>query len=161
MDDNSSNSSNNNNGDSRDYIDPLSSKLSTAISLGGNQTVTWDEGTALPYDIMKTLQDNPQITLVFSYVYKGTSYKITIPGSLARAYTNIPWYGPLYLFANFGGLNAPVATAPITTTQTYTVKPGETLSSIAVRLHTSVRHLVQENNIANPDYIRSGQILKY
>ncbi len=161
VDDNSSNLSKNNNGDSRDHIDPVRSKLSTAISLGGSQTVTWDEGTALPYDVMKTLQDNPQITLVFSYVYKGTSYKITIPGSLARAYTNIPWYGPLYLFANFGGLNAPVVTAPITTTQTYTVKPGDTLSDIAARLKTTVNHLVTVNNIQNRDLIRPEQILKY
>lgn len=43
---------------------------------------------------------------------------------------------------------------------TYTVKKGDTLSEIAVRYGTTVSKLVSLNNIANPDYIVVGQILK-
>lgn len=43
--------------------------------------------------------------------------------------------------------------------QTHIVQPGESLSSIARRYGVSVRVLVARNAIANPDLIRSGQIL--
>lgn len=43
---------------------------------------------------------------------------------------------------------------------TYKVIKGDTLSQIAVRFNTTVDKLVQLNNIANPDYIVVGQILK-
>jgi LysM repeat protein len=46
-------------------------------------------------------------------------------------------------------------------TRTYTVKVGDTLSGIASRLGTTVARLQQDNNIANPNIIRVGQILKY
>ena len=87
-------------------LDELRANLKTAIDKGGYQTVTWDKGTALPYDIMKTLQDNPKITLVFSYTYENVFFKVTLPGQSVKAYTNIPWYGPLYLYAYYGGCGA-------------------------------------------------------
>ncbi len=40
---------------------------------------------------------------------------------------------------------------------TYTVQPGDTLSSIAYRYGTTVQQLVELNNIANPNYIWVGQ----
>lgn len=43
---------------------------------------------------------------------------------------------------------------------TYTVKRGDTLSEIALRYNTTVNNLVKLNNIANPDYIIVGQVLK-
>ena len=43
---------------------------------------------------------------------------------------------------------------------TYTVRSGDTLSEIAARYHISVASLVNENNIANPNLIYPGQILK-
>lgn len=43
---------------------------------------------------------------------------------------------------------------------TYTVKRGDTLSAIALRYNTTVNNLVKLNNIANPDYIIVGQVLK-
>lgn len=44
---------------------------------------------------------------------------------------------------------------------TYTVKAGDTLSEIAVKLGVSQKHLENKNNIKNPNLIRVGQKLKY
>ena len=44
--------------------------------------------------------------------------------------------------------------------RTYTVKRGDTLSSIAVRFGTSVRAIQELNGIANPSIIRVGQVLQ-
>lgn len=43
---------------------------------------------------------------------------------------------------------------------TYIVKSGDTLSSIANKLHTTVDELVQLNDISNPNLIYPGEILK-
>lgn len=42
----------------------------------------------------------------------------------------------------------------------YTVKSGDTLSDIASKFHTTVKDLQAWNNIANPDRIYVGQVLK-
>lgn len=42
----------------------------------------------------------------------------------------------------------------------YTVKRGDTLSSIAIRYQTTVQQLVTENGIANPNLIYPGQVLR-
>ncbi|HEX6383555.1 MAG TPA: LysM domain-containing protein [Anaerolineae bacterium] len=42
---------------------------------------------------------------------------------------------------------------------TYTVQPGDTLSSIARTFGVAVDAIVQANNIANPNFIVSGQVL--
>ena len=166
---NSSNDSENSNSEPKDetpydYLEPLRGELKAEIALGGERTVTWDKGTALPYDIMKTLQDNPGVTLIFSYTYQGIDYKVTISGKDAKAYTEIPWYGPLYLYNHYGTLSetAPADTADTAIgTRTYTVIPGDTLSEIATKLNTTVDSLVSLNDIKNRDFILVGQILKY
>lgn len=145
-----------------DYYDDLRAKLDTAIALGGERTVTLDEGTALPYDIMKTLQDNPKITLVFSYKYKNTNYKVTISGKDVKAYKTIPWYGPIYLYTYYGGSRVVQNVQKVNATNgTYTVVNGDTLTDIAIKLNTSVKRLVALNNIKDPDKLIIGQVLKY
>ena len=47
-----------------------------------------------------------------------------------------------------------------TSTQTYVVQSGNTLSGIAEMFGTTVQELVQINNIANPNLIFPGQVLK-
>lgn len=166
---NSSNDSENSNSEPKaeppyDYLEPLRGELKAEIALGGERTVTWDQGTALPYDIMKTLQDNPGVSLIFSYTYQGIDYKVTISGKDAKAYTEIPWYGPLYLYNHYGTLSetAPADTADTAIgTRTYTVIPGDTLSEIATKLNTTVDSLASLNDIKNRDFILVGQILKY
>lgn len=48
---------------------------------------------------------------------------------------------------------------PNPTNQTYTVVPGDTLSSIAARYRTTVAELAALNNILNPNLIYPGQVL--
>lgn len=45
--------------------------------------------------------------------------------------------------------------------ETYTVKSGDTLSEIAVKLGVTQKRLEQKNNIKNPNLIRVGQKIKY
>ncbi len=178
----------------------LSAKLTSAISVINNQkatlgaagvtqqVVTWDKGTSLPYSAMKTLQDNPNVTLVFKTTYGGMNYTFTIPGSIARANPLVPWYGPLYLLANYGQYavatpamgnaaipatgsiqlptlgNITIATpggSQMPATGTYTVVKGDTLIKIASRFNTTVKKLVENNGIKNQNLIFPGQVLKY
>jgi lysozyme len=44
-------------------------------------------------------------------------------------------------------------------TRTYTVKPGDTLSGIAIRFGTTVAALAAANNITNPNALQIGQVL--
>lgn len=55
---------------------------------------------------------------------------------------------------------APEAEEPEPEQQTYRVRSGDTLSSIARRFDTTVRALVRLNDIDNPNKIRAGQELK-
>lgn len=43
---------------------------------------------------------------------------------------------------------------------TYKVKAGDTLTKIASRAGVTVNDLVKLNNLADPDHIRVGQVLK-
>ena len=159
-------SSDRNTAKSPDGCDELRALFSNAIAFykmtGKAQTVTWNKGTSLPYDIMETLHNNPGVTLVFAYTYLGQNFTVTIPGSYATANPSIPWYGPIYLFATYGNGKTPVLTADAAaTTGTYIVKRGDSLTAIAKRLHTTVKHLKDANNIRNANRIRVGMVLKY
>ncbi len=44
--------------------------------------------------------------------------------------------------------------------RTYTIKSGDTLTSIAIRFGTTVDALLQINNISNPNSIVTGQTLE-
>ncbi len=50
--------------------------------------------------------------------------------------------------------------SPTTTYETYTVQPGDTLSSIAAEHGTTVEDIALLNNITNPNAISVGQVLK-
>ncbi len=51
--------------------------------------------------------------------------------------------------------------APDTDNYTYyTVRPGDTLSHIAIRFQTTVQRLAAANGIANPNFIRAGEQLR-
>ena len=158
--------SNNNNTKVPDGCDELrqslSSVIATAAVSGKTQTVYWNKGTSLPYDVMKMLHDNPNVTLVFSYTYLGQNYTVTIPGSAAIANPAVPWYSPIYLYALYGNTKiSALTTNTKATTGNYTVKSGDTLSAIAKRLKTPVKHLKDVNNIKNVDRIKPGMVLKY
>ena len=48
----------------------------------------------------------------------------------------------------------------ITSSRTYTVRSGDTLSEIALRFGVSVSDLVRQNNISNPNLIYPGEVLE-
>lgn len=54
----------------------------------------------------------------------------------------------------------PTPTVPVTGGSTYTVRAGDTLSTIARRYNTTVSKIAQANNIKNVNLIRVGQVLK-
>ena len=54
----------------------------------------------------------------------------------------------------------PTSTVPVTGGSTYTVRAGDTLSTIARRYNTTVSKIAQANNIKNVNVIRVGQVLK-
>lgn len=151
--------------DEADGIEKLRSELANAIATakrtGKKQTVYWNWGKSLPYDVMKTLRDNPDITLVFSYRYLGQDFKVTIPGSAAIVNPAVQWYGPVYLYSLYGKVKTPGINISVAASGTYTVKSGDSLSAIAKRLKTTVGHLKQVNNIKNADKIKPGMVLTY
>ncbi|SFC75103.1 LysM domain-containing protein, partial [Alkalibacterium subtropicum] len=51
------------------------------------------------------------------------------------------------------------STTPPPSSTTYTVRPGDTLYSIAQRYNTTVQQLTVDNNISNPNLISVGQVL--
>ena len=61
------------------------------------ETLVFEEGTALPIEIMEALQECPNVTLVFKCCYNDTDYEFTISGEEAIVISDIPWYGPLWL----------------------------------------------------------------
>ncbi|MBO4809245.1 MAG: LysM peptidoglycan-binding domain-containing protein [Lachnospiraceae bacterium] len=113
---------------------------------------------------MRKLRDNPQLTVVLDFTYDNVACVITIPGKSVVVDDTIPWYGPLYLNAHYGQYSVPAPHANAVTTPadgTYSVANGDTLSAIASRLRTTVRHLVEVNHITDPDRISIGQRLTY
>ena len=113
---------------------------------------------ALSYDIMEYLKEHTDITLVYHVTYEGVTYTVTIPAGGAIADSNISWYGPLWLLANYGGDNVPEVLAG---SGKYTVVAGDTLSGIAAKFNTSVEYLAQKNGIKDPNYIIVGQVIVY
>ena len=149
-----------------DYLNELRVKLAQAVAANKEQTIYWDKDIMLPYDIMKTLQDHPKITLIFFYNYQGFNYLTCIPGKNVKANPAIPWYGPVYLYLYYGINAVPVSVPgasliPTTPINTYVVQKGDTLSKIAVRIGKSVNHLVTTNGIKNKNLIKVGQVLRY
>lgn len=53
----------------------------------------------------------------------------------------------------------PFSAASASTLQTYRVQPGDTLSGIAARYHTTVDALAVANHLANPNLILVGEVL--
>ncbi len=78
-------------------------ELIALINLPGGDTHRFSTGTALTYDILKSLEDNPEDTLIFTTEYKGYRYSYTIHGYdvKGKIKPEIPWYGPYWLAQNF------------------------------------------------------------
>lgn len=145
-----------------DFLDSLRTELSIAADLAKNtnqhQVVNYQaDYSALPYEFMKLLQDNPQITLNLTFPFEGEMVTVTISGDKVVADSTIPWYGPAYMMGRFSGSG----NANAANTGVYIVKKGDTLSDIAYLFGTTVEALVEKNGIKNRDLIYIGQEIKY
>ena len=147
-----------------DWLDPIREAVAGGIeqvsATKAATTVTYEGDFALPYEIMKTLQDNPLVTLEYTFPFNGSSVTVTIPGSKVVADPTIEWYGPAYLVGHFstGVINGNVDAV---NTGVYIVKKGDTLTDIALVYGTTVQALVDKNGIKNPNLIYVGQQIKY
>ena len=142
----------------KDWLDDFRLALSIAAELDGPKTVEYSGDFALPYEIMQFLVDHPDITFIYNVTYEGVEYTITIPAGKAISYSDIEWYGPLWLLANYGNGNVPTGAKG---NGTYIVKSGDTLTGISVKLGVTVQYLVDKNNIADPNKIYAEQVLSY
>ena len=116
-------------------------------------------GDSLPYDVMKILEENPQITLVFNYTYMGEDFNVTIRGRDVQADPKVKWCGPLYLYSIYGGYKTDEN--GLKESGTYIVQAGDTLSALAAKFDTTIKNLVALNNIKDENLIFIGQELKY
>ena len=142
-----------------DYLDELYALLREAIAKGEEQTINWSVGDSLPYDVMKILEENPQITLVFNYTYMGEDFNVTIRGRDVQADPKVKWCGPLYLYSIYGGYKGDEN--GLKESGTYIVQAGDTLSALAAKFNTTIKNLVALNNIKDENLIFIGQELKY
>ena len=142
-----------------DYLDELYALLREAIAKGEEQTINWSVGDSLPYDVMKILEENPQITLVFNYTYMGEDFNVTIRGRDVQADPKVKWCGPLYLYSIYGGYKTDEN--GLKESGTYIVQAGDTLSALATKFNTTIKNLVALNNIKDENLIYIGQELKY
>ena len=84
---------------------PMKTQLNIAAeiaSTSGKEAVAEVPGNfALSYEIMKWLEDHPNVTLKYNLTYKEKDYNIVIKGGQKLANPEIPWYGPEYLIGKF------------------------------------------------------------
>ncbi|MCM1262360.1 MAG: LysM peptidoglycan-binding domain-containing protein [Butyrivibrio sp.] len=142
------------------YIKDVEKTINTAQANSTVKIVTKDSVT-LTSSVMKTLVNNPTISLYLEYRYKGKDYKVLIPAGKARVVEGIEYYGPLYLYGMYPydgqtaitGSVVPVAAENVE----YTVVKGDTLSKIAKKYNIALAELVKQNQITNPNKIKPGQ----
>lgn len=96
------------------------------------------------------------------------TYKIqsgdTLSGIAQKYNTSVSYLVQINGIANpnviYAGQTIKVPTTANTNQITYTVKAGDTLSSIAIKYGTTYKELARKNNISNPNLIYVGQVLK-
>lgn len=87
------------------WFKPMKTQLNIAAeiaSTSGKEAVAEVSGDfGLSYEIMKWLEDHPNVALKYALTYKGADYNIVIKGGQKLADPEIPWYGPEYLIGKF------------------------------------------------------------
>ncbi|MCM1046277.1 MAG: LysM domain-containing protein [Candidatus Gastranaerophilales bacterium] len=131
-------------------------KAIAAAVPGAVITIPKSEGiTAISNDVMRMLYERNDITLVMEYTYEGVDYRIVIPAGGA-VYSDIPWYGPLYLAAHYGNGAAPKNGTAVN--GNYVIKSGDTLSKIAQANGLTVSQIAAMNpQIQDVNKIWAGQ----
>ena len=87
------------------WFKPMKTQLNIAAEIAassGKEAVAEVSGDfGLSYEIMKWLEDHPNVTLKYALSYKEKDYNIVIKGGQKLANPEIPWYGPEYLIGKF------------------------------------------------------------
>lgn len=134
--------------------------------------VVFDQGNAVPLEIMQVVVANPNVSFEFKTTYNDISYDIKIPaGTLKSIDEDVLWFGPEYLLSILGDANSTktevktdkkAETPAAAPSGEYVVQKGDFLASIAKKLGTTVAKILEKNpNIKNPNLIYSGNIIKY
>ncbi|MCD8378969.1 MAG: Ig-like domain-containing protein [Lachnospiraceae bacterium] len=104
--DDSSDSSSLSGSDYWDAIDDIIAEIEADQAIGGGVVII-DPAlglSSLPNSIMQALVNNPDVMLMLEYDYAGTHYTIVIPAGTAVD-DDTEWYGPLWLYENYGFYN--------------------------------------------------------
>ena len=153
--DNTPDGSNSVSGNNGNDSAPSVSGVGTMIANAQNGDVVKVIGvTALSNADMKELLKKSNVTLVMEFTYKEVNYVISIPSS-AAVDDDIPWYGPLYLVAQYSNAVPP---ANVTTGSTYTVQANDTMAKIAKLNGMTLGQLAAKNpQIKNLNKIKVGE----
>lgn len=135
----------------------VNSAAARAAATGNPETVMLSGDFALPVEVMQALANASNVTLEYTLTYNGETYVIALKGGQVEVDSNIQWYGPAYLLANYYGRTGAAAGG----SGTYVVQHGDYLFKIAAKLGTTVQALIQANGIQNPNLIFPGQVLSY
>lgn len=75
-----------------------------SLPADSDAVIRFNEGTALPQNVMLALSKHPNAKLEFWFIYEDKEYFVVVTGKkMAELYDeNIPWYGPLWLNQYFG-----------------------------------------------------------
>lgn len=115
---------------------------------GGNNQITTSSSNTTTY----TVKSGDTLSGIASKF--GTTYqKIVADNGISNP--NLIYPGQVLKIKGTSGTNTVQNTI-----KTYTVKSGDTLSGIATKYGTTYQELARKNNIANPNVIYPGQVLK-
>lgn len=126
----------------------------------GSKTLYIKDVTSLSLSVMKALRSNPNVNLDMTYTYKGIAFHVVIPAGTAVFDENIPWYGPLWLYAKYGQVT--LTDVSNNNVNVYLVQSGDTFGKIAARYGLSLEELINKNpQIKNTDRISIGDKIFY
>lgn len=135
-------------------MDEFNGSMNDLNAFAGLQTAsqapTPSSHTVQPSDSLPGIASKYGITL---HDLVNANPQLTQPG----ATLTIPASAPVSSTSSVGTVSAPAA--PAGPRATYTVKPGDTLTAIAIRFGTTVAAIASANNISNPNLIQVGQVL--
>lgn len=117
-------------------------------------TLVWNLGDSLPFEVIKLLRDNPKQSLDFTFEYKGEKHRVIIPAGKAPT-EDLEWYGPLWLLQEYGDSINGIE-------KEYIVVKDDNLGKLAKKFGVTLEYLIAKNpDIKNPDLIYPGDIIKY
>lgn len=116
-------------------------------------------GVGLPSAVSTTYRVAAGDTLSSIAARFGTSYQ-ALASANHIANPNLIYPGQVLVVSGASSAAAPASYRPSGSGGSYTVRAGDTLSSIAARFGTTYQTLASINGIANPNLIQVGQVLR-